>query len=227
MFLDVLQCLHPQCILHRGRAAVPITHAKPVTLVVSGTNVAQVSVQPLVPDLSLFCSVTNRHAQFERCLAVDSQPLAIRGGIRRGARAVHTRCVSWTGVVAWIVSANLEATCCWRLCFSPQLYLTLQKEVGQCSHMQNWDWCAIFVIFQLVAARLHVRAPTSCHNSSPSNFHQTTNFTRASKVDYFLEKSFKYLTRCEHGARAVRELPLRSAVSTFSDACPRPSNLGW
>ena len=58
--------------------------------------------------------------------------------------AVRARCTrgAFTGVVAWTVSANLEATCCWLLCFCPTLYLTPPKIFGQCSHMQNWDWCA-------------------------------------------------------------------------------------
>ena len=43
----------------------------------------------------------------------------------------QTRCArgACTRVVAWTVSANLEATCYWRLCFCPKLYLTLQKEL--------------------------------------------------------------------------------------------------
>ena len=48
--------------------------------------------------------------------------------------------------------------------------------------------------------RLHVTSPkgalTSRHHSSPSNLRQGAVFTRASKVDHFLEKLFKYLTRC-------------------------------
>ena len=35
----------------------------------------------------------------------------------------HTQCTrcSYTGVVAWTASANLDASCCWCLCFSPKL----------------------------------------------------------------------------------------------------------
>ena len=40
----------------------------------------------------------------------------------RGAHAVRI-----PGGVAWTVSATLEATCCWSLCFCPKLYLTLQQ----------------------------------------------------------------------------------------------------
>ena len=54
--------------------------------------------------------------------------------------------------------------------------------------------------FSLLLHWLHVSLPkgalTPCHNSSPSNFHQGTIFTRASKVGHFLEKLFKYLTLC-------------------------------
>ena len=60
--------------------------------------------------------------------------------------------------------------------------------------------------FSLLLHWLHASSPkgalTPCHNSSPSNFHQGTVFTRASKVDHFLENLFKYLTRvqCVRGA---------------------------
>ena len=47
-------------------------------------------------------------------------------------------------------------------------------------------------------------APKLCHNSSPSNLHQGTVFTRASKEDHFLEKWFKYLTWYARGVGAVR-----------------------
>ena len=48
---------------------------------------------------------------------------------------VCVRCTrgAYTGIVVWTASANLEATCCRRLCFCPKLYLTLQKELGQCT----------------------------------------------------------------------------------------------
>ena len=39
-------------------------------------------------------------------------------------------------------------------------------------------------------------ALTPCHNASPGNLLQGTVFTRASKVDDFLEKLFKYLMQC-------------------------------
>ena len=57
--------------------------------------------------------------------------------------AVRVRCTrgAYTGVVAWTVSAKLEAACCWRLCFCPKLHLTLRKELGQPN--ANWDRCAI------------------------------------------------------------------------------------
>ena len=56
-----------------------------------------------------------------------------------------TRCPrgACPGVVAWTVSAHFEATCCWCLCVCPTLYLALQKDFGQCSHVQNWGWCAV------------------------------------------------------------------------------------
>ena len=89
--------------------------------------------------------------------------------------------------------------------------------------------------FSLLLQRVHVSSPmlalTSCHNSSPSNFHSGTAFRKASKVDHFLEKLFTYLTRCAHGARAVRELPLTIGTSRCwqgARACPpalRPSLL--
>ena len=57
--------------------------------------------------------------------------------------------------------------------------------------------------FSLLLHRLHVSSPqgalTPCHTSSPSNFHQGTVFTRASKIDHLLEKLFKYLTWCACG----------------------------
>ena len=53
--------------------------------------------------------------------------------------------------------------------------------------------------------RPELGALTPCHNSSWSNFRQGTVFTRAAKVDHFLQKLFKYLTRC---ARAVPKFPL-------------------
>ena len=60
----------------------------------------------------------------------------------------------------------------------------------------------LFVIFQSIAT-LAVSLPkgpfTPYHNSSPSNFHQGTVFTRASKVDHLLEKLFKYWTWCPGG----------------------------
>ena len=71
-------------------------------------------------------------------------------------------------------------------------------------------WCCV-----------HVSSPqgalTPCHSSFPSNLHQGTAFTRASKADHFLEKLFKY---------APRELP-QIKISTFpskgttSGCCPR------
>ena len=56
---------------------------------------------------------------------------------RRWARGTYT------GVAAWPASANVEATCCWCLYSCPTPYLTLQKEPGQCSRMQNRDWCVL------------------------------------------------------------------------------------
>ena len=109
----------------------------------------------------------------EGCLGSEAEPVA--PGLPWGASSIlcgvavlagaydiegeyQTRCargahgVRVTGIVAWTVSANLEATCCWPLCFCPTLYLTLQKELGQCSHMQNWDWCAMTCHLPPVAA---------------------------------------------------------------------------
>ena len=83
---------------------------------------------------------------------------------RRSIDAVHARRVRGAspGVVAWTVSATLEATCCWRPCFCPELCLTLQKELG---HMQNWDWCAICC---------HLRACCLMPESSSSSAASTT-----------------------------------------------------
>ena len=61
--------------------------------------------------------------------------------------------------LARTVSANLEATRCWRQCFSPKLYLTLQEELGQCGGMQNWDWCAILSSSSRLLRRRHVGSP--------------------------------------------------------------------
>ena len=61
-----------------------------------------------------------------------------------------------------------------------------------------WQACNLSC-FSLLLHCLHVsslKALTPCHNSSPRNPHQGTEFTRASKVDHFLEKLFKYLMRC-------------------------------
>ena len=77
--------------------------------------------------------------------------LGSRTDVTRGE--YQTRCtqgVCWGCV--WTISADLEATCCWRLCFCPKLNLTLQKEFGQCSHVQNGDWCAIISLLRPVAA---------------------------------------------------------------------------
>ena len=55
----------------------------------------------------------------------------------------------------------------------PKLYLTLQKELGQCSHMQNWDWCNNLSSFGFLLHCLHLSSPkgalTPCHNSSPTH----------------------------------------------------------
>ena len=64
--------------------------------------------------------------------------------------------------------------------------------------------CKNLSSFSLVLHWLHVsslkRALTPCHNSFSSNFHQGTIFPRGSKVDHFLEKLFKYMMSCAHGA---------------------------
>ena len=66
-----------------------------------------------------------------------------------------------------------------------------------------WQACNVSSLGLLLHC-LHVTSPngalTPCH-SSPSNFHQGTVFTRASKEDHFLEKVFKYVTRCTNGVR--------------------------
>ena len=106
--------------------------------------------------LALSNALLQRHALREgRCsevavlggwLSLFGQVLPLgcaHGGV---SDAVHAQCTSGaycSGVVAWTVSANLEITCCWCSGFGPKLCLTLQKELGLCSHMQNWDWCAI------------------------------------------------------------------------------------
>ena len=52
--------------------------------------------------------------------------------------------------------------------------------------------------FSLLLCWLHVSLPkwglTPRHNSSSRNFHQGAVFARASKIDHYLEKLFKYLT---------------------------------
>ena len=50
--------------------------------------------------------------------------------------------------------------------------------------------------FSLLLHWFHVSSP----KEPPSNFDQGLVFTRASKTDHFLEKLFKYLTRCACGA---------------------------
>ena len=132
----------------------------------------------------------------------------------------QTRCTrgAYTGVVAWTVSANLEATCGWRLCFSPTLHLTLQKELEQCSHhaksrLVRNNLSSFSLLLHWLHVSSHKGPLTPCHNSFPSNFHQGT---RASKVDHFLEKLFKYLVWSAHGARVVCELPLHVAILFLS-----------
>ena len=75
--------------------------------------------------------------------------------------------------------------------------------------------------FSLLLHWLHVSSPkgalTPCHNSSHSNFHQGTVFTRASTVDHFLDKLFQLPddvpTQCPRGVHSV-ELSLRDSFST-------------
>ena len=94
----------------------------------------------------------------------------------------------------------------WAPMLLPKLYLTLQKALGQCSHMQHWDWCAMIchlsaycTACEPVPVSSPKRALTPCHNSSPSNLHQGTVCTRASKVGHFLEKFLKQVTHCALG----------------------------
>ena len=80
---------------------------------------------------------------------------------------------AYCGVVVWAVSANLEATCCWRLCLYPKLYLTPQKKLGQPSHMQNWDRCAIIChFFSLLLHWLRVSLPKGALTPLPYLFPQ-------------------------------------------------------
>ena len=70
-----------------------------------------------------------------------------------------------------------------------------------------WQACNLSS-FSLLPHCLHVSLPkgplTPCHNSSPSNLHQGTVFTRASEVDHLIEHLFNHLTLCTHGAHALR-----------------------
>ena len=67
-------------------------------------------------------------------------------------------------------------------------------------------------------------ALTPCHSSSASSLHRGTVFTKASKVDHLLEKLFKYLTQCTHGARTVRKI-LRNQQTC--GAAPSRQNNGF
>ena len=71
-------------------------------------------------------------------------------------------------------------------------------------------WHACNLSSSLLLHCLHVSSPkgplTPCHTSSPSNCHQGTVFTRASKADHFLEKLFKYLTRCVNSPNTFNEV---------------------
>ena len=68
--------------------------------------------------------------------------------------------------------------------------------------------------FSLLLHWLHVSLPKGAlipsHNSSPSNFNQATIFTWASRLNHFLDKLFKYPTRCAHGAHVVHVRCLNS-----------------
>ena len=64
----------------------------------------------------------------------------------------------------------------------------------------------------LAACELAQGGLTPCHDSSPSNLHQGTVFTRASKVDRFLGTLFKYPTQCVRGERTPSGVGLSDAV---------------
>ena len=108
-----------------------------------------------------------------------------------------------------------RGTCCWRLRCCPQLHLTLQKGFGQCSHMQNWDWCATICHRSACTGCMCVWGGggglTPCHTSS-CNLLQGAVFTRASKGRPFPREGVPIPDAVR--ARCVRAGPRTALCST-------------
>ena len=148
---------------------------------------------------------------------------SFRGSIRRGARTVHARCGYWgCSVDPFIQSQSGEMV-------TPQspagtIYNSSPRRPSPGEVVQIPDAVrarcmrgarAVRILpLSLLPHCLHVSSPkgalTPRKNSSPSNLHQGTLFTRASKVDHFPEKLFRYLTlraRCARNARTPPPIP--------------------
>ena len=107
--------------------------------------------------------------------------LSFLGGL---SDAVRTQCTSgvYPGVVVRAVSANLDAMCCWHLCFCPKLYLTVQKELGQCSQPKLGLVCNNLSSFSLLLHWLHVSLPPA--TSTKGHYLQGLHFLeKCSKPD--------------------------------------------
>ena len=99
--------------------------------------------------------------------SLEGSTLKVRGSIRRGAHAVRIR-----GLLRGPVQQIWRLRAVGAYAFPQKLDLPLQKELGQCSHVQNWDWfCNRLSSFNALLHRLHVSPPTGAltarHTSSP------------------------------------------------------------